>query len=174
MAESSSLQEIALEELVVRHIYAVDYEVSRSWQLMKWCLKQGADEWTLSQRPDRRDRSGLLPRFEEATAPYRLPPAERRQLTARTEHLFIRFTALWRLSAASLAVLQDFMPEGLFSSPRGRGSRLEDPIFYRKGEFMLGVVSHENEGIVRVTAREGDLLEAEGFVLRPSGTMVGY
>jgi len=39
---------------------------------------------------------------------------------------------------------------------------------------MLGVVSHENEGLMRVTARECDLLTAEGFVLRPFGAMVGY
>ena len=163
-----------MEELAVRHLYAADYEVSRSWQLVKWCLKQGADEWTISQRPDRRYRSGFLPRFEEATALYHLSPAERRQLTAKTEYLFIRSTPLWRLNSASLAVLQEFLPEGLFSSPGGRGSILEDPTFYRKGKFMLGVVSHENEGIVHVSARECDLLTAEGFVLRPFGAMVGY
>ena len=47
-------------------------------------------------------------------------------------------------------------------------------MIYRNGELMLGVVSHENEGVVRVTARECDLLKAEGFVLKPYGAMVGY
>jgi hypothetical protein len=86
----------------------------------------------------------------------------------------MRSTALWQLNSAALIAMQEFLPEGLFSNSVGKEGRFEDPVFYRKGEFMLGVVSHENEGIVRVTATEYRLLEAQGFNLRHVGTMVGY
>ena len=39
---------------------------------------------------------------------------------------------------------------------------------------MLGIVSHENEGILRVTEAEKRILEVEGFPFRSFGSYVGY
>ena len=47
-------------------------------------------------------------------------------------------------------------------------------MFYREGELMLGVVSHEGEGILRVTPEERQSLERDGFPFRVSGRYVGY
>ena len=47
-------------------------------------------------------------------------------------------------------------------------------MFYRHGELILGVVSHEGEGILRVTPEERQLSEREGFPFRTSGAYVGY
>jgi len=167
-----------LEELIALSINAKDYDALKSWQLASWCRKHGADEWTLTAMSLKGPKEAAwLESFDEATKPFRLPTAKRRSLTAQrpiSQGDFIKPTELWRLNTASFAVLQEVLPEGLFHYQVEKGSWLEYPVLYRRGEFMLGVVSHEHEGIVRVTNTERHTLEAEGFVSRPRGLYVGY
>lgn len=127
------------------HIYAEDYDPLKSWQLATWCKKHGANEWTISSVTVRGAGTTLFERFEEAAQRFHLPKAKRRQLTARR-----KVDGLWNFT-----------------------SWFEDPVFYRNGEFMLGVVSHENEGLLRVTQVERRMLEAKGFPFRPFGSYVG-
>lgn len=168
-----------MEELVTLHIHAADYDRLKSWQLASWCKEQGADQWSVAAVTVKSAVPILFERFEEVMKPFRLPKAQRRQLTAthgRTSgpDPFIMPTELWRLASASLAALQEFLPDGLFTYRSGKEGWFEDPVLYRGGEFMLGVVSHESEGIVRVTDKERRLLEAEGFTFRTFGAYVGY
>lgn len=163
-----------METLIVRHIYAEDYDAETTWRLAAWCQKQGANEWTLNATPVRDDRSGLIRHFEEVFAPYQLPTAARRQLTASRARPFVRPTPLWLLQSATRIRLQEFLPNGLFTNSGGKQGNLEDPILYRNGELVLGIVSHEREGILRVTEKDFTQLEAHGFLTRPYGTMVGY
>ena len=120
----------------------------------------------------------MFERFDDMTEHFRLPKAKRRSLTAYGSgfgpNAFTRSTELWRLTSASFAVLQEFLPDGFFTNKSTKEGWFEDPVFYRNGEFMLGVVSHENEGIVRVTEAERRLLIAEGFKFRSFGSYVGY
>lgn len=167
-----------MEELITLHVYAEDYDRLTSWQLAAWCKKHGADDWTVTAVTSGNAEATLLTSFDEMTKPFRLPKAKRRQLTAHGRVTgpddFIMPTELWRLNSASFALLQEFLPDGLFTYRSDKDDWLEDPVLYRKGEFMLGVVSHEHEGIVRVTDSERRLLEAEGFAFRPFGSYVGY
>ena len=163
-----------MEELVALSISAEDYDPVKSRQLKSWCHKHGADEWTVSAITVEGARQDWLESFDEAVKPFRLPSAKRRSLTTQLSQNPIRPTQLWRLSSKSLSVLHEFLPDGLFTYEVSEDGWLEDPVFYRRGEFMLGVVSHEHEGIVRVTKAEQRLLEAEGFVFRPRGSYVGY
>ena len=122
--------------------------------------------------------TNLFDRFENATRDFCLPKAKRRQLTAYKSAAgsddFIRPTELWRLNSKSFAVLPEFLPDGLFTYESSETGWFENPVFYRNGEFMLGVVSHENEGILRVTEAEKQILEVEGFPFRSFGSYVGY
>ncbi len=167
-----------MEELITLHLYAEDYDSLKSWQLATWCKKRGANEWTLAEVRVKRAETTLFERFEELTQHFRLPQTKKRRSLyygrAAGPNSFIRPTPLWRLTSASLAVIQEFLPDGLFTNKGGKEVGFEDPIFYRNGEFMLGVVSHEKEGILRVTQTERGMLEAEGFPFRPFGTYVGY
>lgn len=163
-----------MEEFITRHIYTTDYDPAKTWELATWCRLHGANEWTLTTVPERGDRSGAIRHFEEVHEPFRLPTAERRQLTSSRNNSFIRPTPLWRLNSASLVALQEFLPDGLFSYPVSKRGTFEDPVFYRNGNLILGVVSHEREGIVRVTAKECQLMETEGFIMKRFGTNVGY
>jgi hypothetical protein len=167
-----------LEEFTTLHLYAEDYDPLQFWQLATWCKKQGATEWTMTVITVTGAETALFDRFEEVTREFHLPKARRRQVTAYKSAAgaddFIRPTELWRLTSKSFAVLQKFMPDGLFTYESSQEGWLEDPIFYRNGEFMLGIVSHENEGILRVTEAEKRILEAEGFPFRSFGSYVGY
>lgn len=168
-----------MDELVALSISAEDYDPVKSRQLMSWCQKHGADEWTISAVTAKGTQNDWPERFDEAAKPFLLPTVKRRSLTAQrplSQNNFIRPAKLYRLSSKSLAVLHEFLPDGLFTMNYeiSKDGLLEDPVFYRRGEFMLGVVSHEHEGIVRVTKAEQRLLETEGFVFRPRGLYVGY
>lgn len=167
-----------MEELITLSVHSDDYDRITSWQLARWCKKHGANEFTLSAITVEGEDRALFERFDGLTEPFRLPKEKRRNLTAYGSGFgpdaFTRSTELWRLTSASFTVLQEFLPDGLFTYESALGGWFEDPVFYRNGEFMLGVVSHENEGIVRVTEAERQLLIAEGFKFRPRGSYVGY
>jgi hypothetical protein len=61
---------------------------------------------------------------------------------------------LWSFSDASLAQLLSFVGEGLFVSPVGPDGWLEDLTTYRGGELVLGLVTQEQEGVLRLTQQE--------------------
>ena len=75
---------------------------------------------------------------------------------------------------ASLVALQDFLTGGIFTCEVGAVGWLEDLTLYRRGELMLGIVSHESEGILRVSHEERQLLEQGGFLFHAYGPCVGY
>ena len=160
--------------LITLHVFAEDYPRIKSWQLMQWCKAHGADEWSVSAISVEGSDSGLFDRFDEAVALFRLPDAPRRHLTAYSDAQFTRAAWLWELTPASFSALQEFLPSGLFSYASKDEGWFEDPMIYREGELMLGIVSHESEGILRVTRDERQLLERDGFPFRASGAYVGY
>ena len=109
--------------------------------------------------------------FDGAMTPFRLPNAPRRHLTDYQDGQFVK---LWKLTSASLAALQAFLSEGIFTYQSDEDAWLEDLTLYRHGELMLGIVSHEAEGILRVTPEERQSLERDGFPFRAAGAYVGY
>jgi len=164
----------ATNDLIILHVFAEDYPRIKSWQLMQWCKTHGADEWSVAAISVEGSSSGLFDRFDEAMTAFRLPDAPRRHLTAYRNALFTRTARLWKLTSASFSALQGFFPGGIFSYASEKEGWFEGPVFYREGELMLGIVSHESEGILRVTREERQLLERSGFPFRASGAYVGY
>ncbi len=66
-----------------------------------------------------------------------------------------RPTNTWRLSAESAGALRQHIADGLFAAPSySTGGWFEDFTIYRRGEIMLGVVSHEGLIVLRLTERE--------------------
>lgn len=52
---------------------------------------------------------------------------------------------------------------------------LEDPVVWRESEIMVAVISHEQEGILRLTESEHTALAAElGVVSHAEGQWVRY
>ena len=160
-------------ELVVRYLAKSDITPEQSWKLLTWCLERGADEFTVD---------GLVagtegPRsaaFFASLDPYGRPKAPRRRLSAATANEFVRPTPLWVLCPDTVELLRNAMPDGIFDYQAGGDPWLEDLAVYRGGEFMMGVITHEDGGVLRVTPAELSELDRLGFPHRDDVPWVGY
>ena len=157
-----------------RFIATEDLDAEQTWRLAEWCLARGADEFGLTIMGLQGHPEPFNDRFLAATADYRLPEAPRPHATTYVGQDDRRPTPLWAASAGLLATLREFFPEGLFTYMTSAHEEgwLEDPTLYREGEIMLGVVSHEGEGFLRLTALEAVQLAALGIPTRDAGTWV--
>jgi hypothetical protein len=143
-----------------------DLTPGQFWQLCAWWQAQGADEFTVALiGTTTPDSVGWAP-LEARLAPFVRPPARREHLSARSEAKFTREAELWALTPESLAALPALFPDGPFQYDISRAGWAEDLLLYRRDELVLGVISHEDWGIVRGTAPEFERLVAAGFSLR--------
>ena len=155
--------------LVERYLDAGDYAAALAWQLCAWCCDLGAQDFAL-------DFLGTAPLGAEAYAqleaplrPFSRPPATRERLVARPGKPFARETKLWALTPESLRVLPGVLPRGPFEYPFGAPAWAEDLTLYRDGNLLLGIISHEDMGILRVTELEASRLAVAGFPSRMRG-----
>lgn len=150
--------------MIKRYLIPSDYSAADSWRLVEWCRSIGADEFTidfLSSTPGRAaDRWEL---FDEVVRPLALGSAVRERMSGRTADDLMRETERWALDEVSISALKDALSEGVFQYDPLQDGWFEDPILYRDGELMLGVLSHEAFGVLRLTESESDELEAAGF-----------
>ena len=94
-------------------------------------------------------------------------------MSGRTADDLTRSSKLWELNATTVGALQRALPGGLLAyDPDGRGW-FEDPVFYRGGRLMLGVLSHEAFAIMRLSDGESVELSAAGFPSHDSLPRVG-
>ena len=105
----------------------------------------------------------LLARAEEELRPFQLRDEKRVLMTVLAGEPQEQPTRLWRMSAASISALQGIFTDGLFDYPLADWDSgwCEDPTFYREGAVMLGVVSHEGEGLLTVS--ESEHAEVQGL-----------
>jgi hypothetical protein len=114
--------------------------------------------------------------LEKRLQPFRLEGGIRETLTAvlSGEQLprpvqrqdFLQPVQLWSFCGDSIAALKELLPEGIFHFDWARETRLQDLALYRQGNLMLGIVSHEFEGMLRVTTTEAKELARTGLVAR--------
>ena len=154
----------AADNLIPLHLSADDDTPPKSWELAQWCSAHGADAWSAHVMTIDGRAALFFGHFKEVMAPFSLATASR--------HLVA--VPLWDLNSASLAALQDFLTGGIFTYEVGADGWLEDLTLYRRDELMLGIVSHESEGILRVSHEEWQLLEQGGFLFHAYGPCVGY
>ena len=94
-------------------------------------------------------------------------------MSGRTADDLCRDTERWTLNEASVAALKEALPEGLFQYDATQDGWFEDPILYRDGELMLGVLSHEAFAVLRLTDLEAVELEAAGFASHDALPRIG-
>jgi hypothetical protein len=143
-------------------------EAEPSWRLVEWCIDKGANEFTLAQILVGDNDVPAVPQFQafdKLTARHRLPAAPREQLSRRPDEEWVRKTDLWMLNKETILVLKQVLPEGVFTCDVGSEGWFEDLAIYRRGNLMLGIVSHEREGILQVTGEEKRELESAGYSL---------
>ena len=122
--------------------------------LLRFLLECGADEFSITVMALHDTQAPFADAFEDELEPYALPLAPRRTIGAPAPTGLVRPIRLWTLNAASLERLISFLDDGLFLSPPGPDGWLEDLAIYRRGELVFGIVSHEQEAVLRLTAAE--------------------
>jgi hypothetical protein len=150
--------------LVKRYLAPADFSGAETWRLAEWCLAMGADEFTIDcLGSDAREEAIAWRPFEEVVQPFWRGEKTRERMSGRTADELTRSTRLWELNAATIGALKNALPGGLLTyDPTGRGW-FEDPIFYREGNLVLGVLSHEAFAVLRISVLESARFSAAGF-----------
>ena len=164
--------------LRTRFLFADRVGPGESRRLMAWALEHGADEFTLDVMGLHETPAPHADAFEELLDPWQRPSARRRVLyhpPGRAhddpQHRDVR---LWRLTPISATLLGEFLERGIFHYDVQERGWLEDPIVYRGGELLFGAISHEREGVLRVTEDEEAELSRLGIPCASSGLATGF
>jgi hypothetical protein len=160
--------------LVKRYLAPADFSAAESWRLVEWCRAMGADEFTIDcTGSDARAQATTWQPFERIVKPFSRDEATRERMSGATADTLTRSTRLWELNPVTVGALGEALPSGLLSyDPEGRGW-FEDPILYRDGNLLLGVLSHEAFAVLRLTVLESVRFSAAGFPSHDSLPRVG-
>jgi hypothetical protein len=159
--------------LVTRFFSLDDLTAEQGWELLSWCRRQGADEFTLTGLVAPKESLRMRAFFAQLDQHARAP-APRRLLSAPVGESFTRQVSLWTLSPETESLLREAWLPGFVSREYNVDLWLEDLAVYRDGELMMAVLSHENGGVLRVTELELQELRRIGFPDRDAVPWVGY
>jgi hypothetical protein len=160
--------------LVKRYLAPTDFSAAETWRLVEWCRAMGADEFTIDcVGSDARVEAKVWRPFDKVVQPFSRGEKTRERMSGRTADDLTRSTRLWELNPVTIGALQRALPSGLLAyDPAGRGW-FEDPVFYREGSLVLGVLSHEAFAVLRISVLESVRLSAAGFPSHDSLPRVG-
>jgi hypothetical protein len=173
-SERAGSDTTAMTDLLTLAIFKEDISPEQSWRLVAWCMANGADEFTIDGITSEGASITIFEEFDKVVGAYRRPSALRRHLSAPTADELVRLTELWTLNQTSLAALERALPDGLFTYNFGLESWFEDLVLYRQGELVLGVITHESEGVLRVTPLQRADLDCSGIRYRLENVWVEY
>ncbi len=160
--------------LEVRYVFDQSLRAEDGQRLLGYLLTQGADQFSITVMALQDTRAPFADAFEDELAPYELTSASRRVLTTAFEGDLTRTIRLWTFNDSSLNRLLSFIDTGIFHWPAGPDGWLEDLTIYRDGELVLGLVSHEREGVLRLTRQEHDAVRALDIPSKTAGESVTY
>jgi len=150
--------------LVKKFLVPSEYSPEDSWRLVEWCRSLGADEFTVDMLGvDPAQSDSLHAQFGRAASAHARPEGKRERMSGKTADALHRDTEVWALNEDTVVILRHAFPAGIFQYDPRDGGWFEDPILYRKGELMLGVLSHEAFAVLRVSETESTQLAAAGF-----------
>ena len=161
--------------LVERHVFHADLGEAGSSRLLTWYRALGADSFTFTVigTPPESERDAAA--IEAPLGPFGLPASRIRAIPeGQPGSYWTRVTALWELNDSTEATLLRCFPTGLLTYLPLNGSWCEDPCLFRGEELMLGIISHENEGVLRIHASEQSVLDQSDIPYRLKGEWVGY
>ena len=162
-----------MSPLVDRFIMAGDVTPEQTWRLVDWCAEHGADEFTLAMLLMDNSPAPFLDGVTAALKRFERVPAPRKAVTVWADESAVQTTRLWDLTPESIAVLKGLFPNGLFAAPSYQEvGWLEDPTLYRDAQMMLGIVSHEHEGVLTLTDLEHVHVAALGIPTRESSEWI--
>jgi hypothetical protein len=160
--------------LIKRYLAPADFTAEESWRLVEWCREIGADEFTVDcVGSDARAEATTRQPFEKIVNPFSRGEETRERMSGATADDLTRTTSLWEMNPVTVGALREALPNGLLSyDPEGSGW-FEDPILYREGNLLLGVLSHEAFAVLRLSVVESMRLSAAGFPSHDSLPRVG-
>lgn len=85
-----------------------------------------------------------------------------------------RDAPLWALTPETIASLRAHMPNGISTTMRAGIRGIEDIDVYRHSEFMMGMITHEHGGVLRLKPIEFAQLGRIAFPHRESVPWIGY
>jgi hypothetical protein len=150
--------------LVKRYLASSDFSADETWRLLEWCNNLGADEFTI----DRLGNDAVAAekrwrRFEKVVRPFSREEKTRERMSGRTADDLTRNTELWELNDQTIGALKQALPGGLLQYEPREDGWFEDPIIYREGRLMLGILSHEAFAVLCISDLEFAQLAAAGF-----------
>jgi len=154
---------------VQRFLAPSDFSAAETWRLVKWCQELGAEEFTIDcLAPDAIAVPAVWRAFDEVVQPFSRGEGVRERMSGATADDLTRRTRLWALNGNTIQALHTVLPDGLFGyNPAERGW-FEDPVFYRDGRLMLGILSHEAFAVLRLSEAEFEQLSTAGFASHES------
>ena len=149
---------------VKRFLAPSDFTEADTWRLVEWCRSIGANEFTIDcLAADTQTEPAVWAAFARSLEPFRRYADTRERMSGPTADDLVRQTPLWELNRQTVGALKAALPRGLFGYDPAENGWFEDPIFYRGGHLILGVLSHEAFGVLRLSEAEAARLAAEGF-----------
>jgi hypothetical protein len=159
---------------VQRYLAPSDFSVEEAWRLVDWCRQRGADEFTIDCLASEKGVEARVWRpFEKLVGAFSKGEMVRERMSGRTADELTRLSKVWELNATTIDALRRALPGGLLAYDPVEQGWFEDPVFYRDGRLMLGVLSHEAFAIMRLTEAESAELDAAGFPSHDSLPRVG-
>ncbi|MHB1223711.1 MAG: hypothetical protein ACYC2G_06635 [Gemmatimonadaceae bacterium] len=146
----------------------------RGPRLLRYLLQRGADEFAITVMALQDTPAPFADAFEDEMAPFARGMAPRRTVTSPPPTSLARPVRLWSLDERSLRHLLSFLDDGLFHCPPGPDGWLEDLTIYRAGELVLGLVSGEREGVLRLTPEEHAEAARLDIPSQPTSDCVAY
>ena len=154
---------------VQRFLAPSDFSAAETWRLVKWCQGLGAEEFTIDcLTPDAIAVPEVWREFDEMAQPFSRGEGVRERMSGATADDLTRSTRLWGLNENTIQALKRALPDGLFGYTPAERGWFEDPVFYRDGRLMLGILSHEAFAVLRLSQAESDQLSAAGFASHES------
>jgi hypothetical protein len=151
------------------HVFREDFSLEDGWRLIRWCMDRGASDFNVYALLCDGLSDAPLKAFDRLVEPHCRPAAMRRDLSGQPKSV-----DLWTLNEATLEALQVAFPRGIFDYDPRPGAWFEDLALYRGSELMLGIVTHEGEGVLRLPMGELPEFQAAGFASRAEGRWVDF
>ena len=160
--------------LEVRYVAEHSLRGERGPRLLRYLLEHGADEFSIAVMALQDAPAPFADAFEDAMEPFAKAAERRRVVYNPDAGDLARTVRLWALTPSSLQTLLTFLDDGIFHCPAGPDGWLEDLTLYRSGELVLGLVSHEQEGVLRLTREELTEVAALGMPFESRAEGIGY
>ncbi|MFN8666306.1 MAG: hypothetical protein U0164_03795 [Gemmatimonadaceae bacterium] len=161
--------------LVERHVFHADLGETGGEGLLRWCRERGADSFSFTVIGSPPELEQHAAQIESPLQPYLLPVTTVRAVPGgQPGSYWTKPAVLWTLNETTERILLGCFPMGLLTYVPTEQAWCEDPCLYRRDELMLGVISHEHEGILRIEASEQLALDQADLAYRLGGEWVGY